>query len=163
MFCPRCGNQPANDRVRFCPNCGFRLDGVAGLLLREGVPTNPLNAPQTVEPSHRKRGMRRGAIITFFGIVMFLPIIAFSIAVDSPGPLVLPMTVFLTGIFWMLYYRLFGDESAPAPKQTRTINPPTSQHSYLPPLQSVPMYKSPVETHEPHSVAEHTTRSLGKE
>jgi len=169
MYCPRCGNQPASDRVRFCPSCGFRLDGVADLLVRDGVPTNILNVPpaiipQSNEPSERKKGIRRGAKLLFFSLVVFLPMIALSIAADHPLPLLFPGTLFLAGIFWMLYYRLFGDERAPAPRQTQPVHfGPPPQQAYFPQQQSVPVYRSAVETPMEHSVAEHTTRSLGQQ
>jgi len=166
MYCPRCGNQPASDRVRFCPSCGFRMDGVADLLMRDGVPTNILNAPQPQAPqsgdlSERRKGIRRGAKMVFFSLVLFLPMLAWGIAEDHPGPLILPATLFLAGIFWMLYYGLFGDERGPSPKpaQPAQFGPPP-QHAYLPPQQSAPAYRSPVETPQEHSVAEHTTRTL---
>jgi hypothetical protein len=166
MYCPRCGNQPASDRVRFCPSCGFRLDGVVDLLVRDGIPTNPLNVPQpnvtqSREPSERRKGIRRGAKMVFFSLALFLPMMAWSIADDHPGPLLLPATLFMAGIFWMLYYRLFGDEHAPAPKpaQPQYFSPPP-QNAYLPPPQSAPAYRSPAETPQEHSVVEHTTRTL---
>jgi zinc-ribbon domain len=170
MYCPRCGNQPASERVRFCPSCGFRLDGVADLLARDGVPAGPLNIPQSNfiqsgEPSERKKGIRRGAKLVFFSMAMFLPFLAFSISIDSAGPLVLPASIFFAGIFWMIYYRLFGDENAPAPK-SRPDPPyfgPPPQNASLPPPQSVPVYRSPVETPKEHSVVEHTTRSLERQ
>jgi hypothetical protein len=169
MYCPRCGNQPASDRVKFCPSCGFRLDGVADLLVRDGVPTNiinvpPTNIPQSNEPSERRKGIRRGAKLLFFSVVLFLPMMAWSIAEDHPGPLLFPATLFLAGTFWMLYYRLFGDERAPAPRQTQPVHfGPPPQHAYLPQQQSVPAYRPPVETPKEHSVVEHTTRSLGQQ
>jgi zinc-ribbon domain len=170
MFCPRCGNQPASDRVRFCPSCGFRLDGVADLLARDGVPAGPLNIPQPYliqsgEPSERKKGIRRGAKMVFFSLAMFLPVVAFCALVEGPEPLFLPASLFLAGIFWMIYYRLFGDENAPAPKsrpEPLYFGPPP-QNSSLPPPQSVPVYRSPVETPKEHSVVEHTTRSLERQ
>jgi len=171
MYCPRCGNQPASDRVRFCPSCGFRLDGVADMLMRDGVPAGALNTPQTNalrsgEPSERKKGIRRGAKMVSFSLAMFLPVLGFSIGVvNSPGPLLLPASIFLAGIFWMIYYRLFGDENAPAPK-SRPESPyfgPPPQNASLPPPQSVPVYRSPVETPKEHSVVEHTTRSLERQ
>lgn len=169
MFCPRCGNQPASDRVRFCPSCGFRLDGVADLLARDGVSAGPLNIPQTHfiqsgEPSERKKGIRRGAKLVFFSLAMFLPVFGFCFLVESAGPLILPASIFLAGIFWMIYYRLFGDENAPAPKlvQPPYFGPPP-QNTSLPPPQSVPVYRSPVETPKEHSVVEHTTRSLERQ
>jgi hypothetical protein len=149
--------------MRFCPSCGFRLDGVVELLARDGAPTNPLPPPQSNEPSQRRKGIRRGAQITFASLVMFLPVFAFCFVVEGPGPLFLPATIFLAGIFWMLYYRLFGDETVPAPKpaQPAQFGPPP-QHAYLPPPQSVPAYRSPVETPQ-QSVVENTTRSLGQQ
>jgi hypothetical protein len=170
MYCPRCGNQPASDRVRFCPSCGFRLDGVVDLLARDGVPGGALNAPQTNSlrsggPSERKQGIRRGAKMVFFSLAMFLPVIGFCFAVESPGPLILPASLFLAGIFWMIYYRLFGDENAPASKRQpeHLYFGPPPQNASLPPQQSVPVYRSPVEVPKEHSVVEHTTRSLERQ
>ncbi len=170
MYCPRCGNQPTSDRVRFCPSCGFRLDGVADLLARDGVPINILNVPpviipQSNEPSERKKGIRRGAKLVFFSLVMFLPVLAFAIsAVDHPGPLILPATIFIAGVLLMLYYRLFGDETAPAPRpqQPAYFGPP-QQQAYFPQQQSAPSYRAPVEAPREHSVIEHTTRSLERQ
>src|SRR6266511_5015769 len=90
MYCPRCGNQPASDRVRFCPSCGFRLDGVADLLARDGVPANSPNVPQTNalrsgEPSERKQGVRRGAKMLFLSLGMLAPVGGLSIATHEPG------------------------------------------------------------------------------
>ncbi len=165
MYCPRCGNLPASDRMRFCPSCGLRLDGVVELLARDGVPTNPLPLPQSNEPSHRRKGIRRGAKITFFSLVMFVPVLAFAIGVEEPGPLVIPVTIFLTGIFWMLYYRLFGEETTPAPRpaQPAQVVPPPPQQAYLPPQHSAPAYRAPVEPPKQQSVVENTTRSLGQQ
>jgi len=170
MYCPRCGNQPASDRVRFCPSCGFRLDGVADLLARDGAPAGLSNIPQTNalqsgEPSERKRGIRRGAKMVFFSLGMLAPVGALSIVTDEPGLLFLPLTLFLAGVLWMIYYRLFGDENAPTPKN-RPEPPyfgPPPQNASLPPPQSAPVYRSPVEAPKEHSVVEHTTRSLERQ
>ena len=170
MYCPRCANQPASDRMRFCPSCGFRLDGVADLIARDGVPAGASNAPQTNalrggEPSERKRGIRRGAKMVFFSMAMFLPVIGFCAVVEHGLPLILPGSLFLAGIFWMIYYRLFGDEYAPAQKSQPAppyFGPPP-QNASFPPPQSVPVYRSPVEPPKEHSVVEHTTRSLERQ
>jgi hypothetical protein len=156
--------------MRFCPSCGFRLDGVADLIVRDGVPANSPNVPQpsalrSGEPSERKKGIRRGAKMVFFSLAMFLPVIGFCAVVEHGLPLILPGSLFLAGIFWMIYYRLFGDENAPASKR-RPEQPyfgPPPQNASLPPPQSVPVYRSPVETPKEHSVVEHTTRSLERQ
>jgi len=156
--------------MRFCPSCGFRLDGVSDLLARDGVPAGALSASQTNalrsgEPSERKRGVRRGAKMVFFSLTMLLPVIGLCSLLRNGGPLLLPLTLFLAGIFWMMYYRLFGDVNAPAP-MSRPEPPyfgPPPQNASLPPQQSVPVYRSPVETPKEHSVVEHTTRSLERQ
>jgi hypothetical protein len=156
--------------VRFCPSCGFRLDGVVDLISRDGAPAGYSHTPQTNslqsgEPSERKKGIRRGAKMVFFSLAMFLPVVGFCAAVEHGGPLILPASIFFAGIVWMIYYRLFGDETTPAPTpvQQPYFGPPP-QHASLPPQQSVPVYRSPVETpKEPHSVIEHTTRSLERQ
>jgi len=143
---------------------------VADLVARDGVPGAALSAPQTNslrsdQPSERKQGIRRGAKMVFFSLAMFLPVLGFSIAIDNVGPLILPGTLFPAGIFWMIYYRLFGDENAPAPKRQpeQIYFGPPPQHASLPPQQSVPVYRSPLEAPNEHSVVEHTTRSLERQ
>src|SRR5262245_4373232 len=171
MFCPKCGNQPASDRMRFCPSCGFRLDGVVDLIARDGAPagyphTSQTNSLQSVEPSERKKGIRRGAKMVFFSLTMFLPVFGFCFIVESGVPLILPGSLFLAGIFWMIYYRLFGEENTPAPKpvqQQPYFGPPPRNASLSPP-QSAPVYRAPVETpKEPHGVVEHTTKFLERQ
>jgi hypothetical protein len=156
MYCPRCGNHPAPGRVRFCPSCGLRLDGFFDLLAREGNPPHPAAITQANEPSPRKRGIRQGAKLCFFSIVSFLPIFGLCVLTNSPGPLFLPGTTFLAGIFWMLYFRIFADEYEVPVKST------TQQQIYVPPLpqQAVPTYRSPIEQPQQQSVVENTTRLL---
>jgi zinc-ribbon domain len=164
MYCPRCGNHPASDRMRFCPSCGLRLDGVFDLLVRDGYPANSSVIPQVKEPSPRKRGIKQGAKICFFSIAAFLPVLGLCAAADSGFPLFLPVTTFLSGIFWMIYYRLFVDEYEPPVKNTQAVVAPVaSQPTYLPPPQAVPAYRSPIEQPQQQSVVENTTRSLGSE
>jgi zinc-ribbon domain len=164
MYCPRCGNHPASDRVRFCPSCGLRLDWVFDLLARDGYPANPSVIPQAKEPSPRKRGIRQGAKLCFFSIVAFLPIFGLCAALDIGFPLLLPGTSFLAGIFWMIYYRLFVDEYELPVKNTQVVAAPvTSPPAYLRPQQAVPVYQTPIEQPQQQSVVENTTRSLGSE
>lgn len=161
MFCPRCGNQPVVDRMRFCPSCGFRLDGVVDLLARDGAPGYPQMTSPPEGPSPRKRGIRRGAKILFTSLGLFPLVLAFAIGVvESPGPLVLPLTLFLIGALMMLYYRFFEEDRSAAPEAYRIPAPPP-QPVYLQPPQA-PVYRPPVEPHPPQSVGEHTTRSLGQ-
>jgi len=117
MYCPKCGQQ-AQESVRFCSRCGFQMGAVSQLIATEGMNFPQTSETQRKELSERRKGIRRGAKILFFSLVMFPFALALSFAVDSPEPIVLPFTVFLAGCFWMLYYRLFGDD----------LPVPTEQH-----------------------------------
>jgi hypothetical protein len=140
------------------------LDTVADLLARDGVPTNPLNDHQINQLSERRRGIRRGGKMVFFSLAMFLPVLIFSIAiVDHPFPMVLPGTLFLAGLFWMLYYRLFGEEYMTSVRHPQVMISTTPQNAYLPPSPGTPVYHTPVDPPKQQSVVENTTRSLGQQ
>jgi len=63
MYCPKCSHQPATDGLRFCPNCGFRLDAVADLLTNDGIANNE-ETPQ-VRPSLLKWGTLLGITVMY--------------------------------------------------------------------------------------------------
>src|SRR3954454_23299850 len=102
MFCPRCGQQQISDEVRFCPRCGLSLAQVPALLAA-GVEPAAEGAPRGT-PTRKRKQIRRGAKIMFFSAVLFPIFLGISIAIDEPGPLVVPFTVFLVGLTWMLYF-----------------------------------------------------------
>jgi hypothetical protein len=105
-----------------------------------------------------------GGKMVFFSLAMFIPILIIAIGlIESPAPLILPATLFVTGIFWMLYYRLFGDEYSQGVRQPQAMHPPTRPNAYLPPSPPSPAYRQPVETPQHQSVVEKTTRSLGQQ
>src|SRR5262249_2109166 len=72
MYCPRCSHQAASDNVRFCPGCGFRLDGVAELLANDRL----LAADEEKTPKPRRSMVKRGALLgttlMFIVTLMFL-------------------------------------------------------------------------------------------
>ncbi len=98
-----------------------------------------------------------GAILTFASIVMFLPLITVAVR-KGPGPMILWAMLFLAGILWMLYYKLFGDDYEPVAKQNQEVNR-TPQNAYLPP----PASGSTTDPAGQKSVVENTTRSLGRQ
>lgn len=167
MYCPRCGKQQVLESVRFCPNCGFRLEWVAELLARGGFLELQEVSTQPDKFSPRRRGIRQGAKLMFFSGVL-LPI-AFGLCfpADNPAPLLMPLTVFLAGLAWMLYFRLFGEESAPAREMIQPAPFAAPPHrSALPSLQSAPVAgvgSQPRDTSgrlRAPSVIEHTTNLL---
>lgn len=117
MFCPNCGQQTPNDGLRFCRQCGFRLDGVSQLIFNGGAPqslqpvTPPLVMPAVETP--RRKGLKAGAKLMLASAVMFPLVLGFAVGiVNSPAPLLLPFTVFLAGLARMIYAR-FLEEAQP--------------------------------------------------
>ncbi|SRR6266404_6513877 len=90
MYCPKCSHQPASDGLRFCPNCGLRLDAVAELLTNDGI------AAKEETPQPRPSLLKWG---TLLGItLMYLS--AFLITLKIPrGPYRGESMAFLT-LFW---------------------------------------------------------------
>jgi hypothetical protein len=131
MFCPRCGLE-APGSLRFCSRCGLRLDAVAfllennGELEKFGVPLKESGMPA------RRKKMRQGARLMFFSGVLTPIFFALSIIDDSPNPLIIPFTVFLAGLAWMLYFYLFGDSNAEAQDQGKL------SRSTAAPLKAIP-------------------------
>src|SRR6185369_14074227 len=115
MFCPRCSQQQSSTEVRFCSRCGFQLSVLTELLSNNGVLAEQDTRRISINPT-RKRSRVGGKAI--FSSIVLLPLaFALSILFDSPGPLVLPATVFMFGVSWISYFRIFGDEMLPRREQ----------------------------------------------
>ena len=164
MYCPRCSQEVA-DETNFCPRCGFYFGVLRELIATGGAPSSPQDIAKAKQPTERQKGMRLGAKMVFFGIALLPIFIGLSIVADGPGPLLVPFTLFLTGVIWMLYARLFREAEhdawqaggppvgmarrpgllSPSPDMLRNASPP------------------PINTAEimPPSVTEHTTNFLG--
>jgi hypothetical protein len=72
MFCPRCGQQAAEE-VRFCSRCGLPLDAAAELVESGGLPgwaRAEAETPATLTP--RQRGMRQGLVVIVGGLLSFV-------------------------------------------------------------------------------------------
>lgn len=164
MYCPRCGQQQASDSVRFCSRCGFRMDFVTDLLYNDGLLQIGEPLKQDARGPRKRRGMRQGAKIMFFSAVMTPIFFGLSIAADNPGPLLVPFTLFLAGLAWMFYFRLFGEDFSPAAVQAKPqqyIAPPP--RASLLPTQDPPVIASPrrvntADMANPPTVTDPTTR-----
>lgn len=163
MFCPRCGQQPVSNAIRFCANCGLRLEGVSYLLTNDGVlPSQSVVLPSG--PTMKQREMRRGAKILFSSFISFPLLVALSIASDGPGPILIPLTLFIAGICWILYAKFFCDDHLPWPQKSLPVQP--NSHPVCLPQAPSQVSIPPIRTAEiepPQSVIEHTTRQLIKE
>lgn len=151
MYCPRCCQQPAYEALRFCPACGLRLDGVAELLASNGAPAS-LGARQVTGDGPKRLGMRQGAKLMLFSLVSLPLFVAASVFLDSPVPLLVPLTIFLSGLAWLSYYKVFGADLSGAP-EPQAIRPATPVNV----LRQPEPYVAPV-SDQPQSVTEPTTR-----
>ena len=162
MYCPKCGQHTPDDR-RFCSRCGLAITEVTEWLERGGG-LQVLEETRLAPRSPRRKGTRFGAKTMFWG-GMLLPIfIAFSIAVDEPGPLLVPFIVFVVGLSIWLYSRLFGEISAEPNTQQNRLGA-SRLGTALPPASNAGLFSDrrgtgTAEIIQPPSVTDHTTRLL---
>jgi hypothetical protein len=179
MFCPKCGQQQASDVIRFCPRCGFLLDGVIHLLHNNGMlPSVP--AEGSGEMSPRRRGVRQGGAMLLAGAVL-VPILGVFTSFSNSAFLeiltaIAAIICFLGGPLRMIFAALFeeGAPSRPALPLASYAPPPPAirpgvpvrQNVLPPPTTTPPMgWRRPntAELTQPPSVTENTTRLLDKE
>ena len=113
MYCPRCGLQ-VSDTLRFCSRCGLKLEAVALLVINNGVLEQADAPPEAGNVSSKRKRMRQGAKLMFLSGALTPIFIGFSLMDDSPDPLIIPFSIFMISLIWMLYFRLFGDDNVDA-------------------------------------------------
>jgi hypothetical protein len=111
MYCPRCSQQCVSD-VRFCSRCGLPLNLIAQITANDGMALGAYGNHAHPATSSRQKGTRAGTILILASVVLAPIFFGLSVLVDGPAPLLLPLTVFLTGLSVVLYARTFG-ESVP--------------------------------------------------
>jgi hypothetical protein len=170
MFCPKCGQQQASDEMRFCSRCGFQLGVVSALVATGGAPPAVIITDNKGESKLAvKRSARQGAKLMFASGVLTPIAMGFSILFDSPWPLIIPFTIFLAGLAWMLYFRWFGEEVSFSDHQSYPTQLAGAKQDYLPPSKTPVAAVTGSQSHrtaeivQPPSVTEHTTRLLDAE
>jgi hypothetical protein len=103
------------------------------------------------------------------GAVLFPVFFIFAEVNNHPGPLVVPATVFLAGVMWLLYVRLFGED---APRAVRHAsrkdlragaeNPALGAAQFVP-ASPLDRRADTAEMAPPPSVTENTTKLLDKD
>jgi hypothetical protein len=152
--------------MRFCSRCGLRLDGVTLLLDNDGSIAPPAPQSQPGKAKIRQKGVRLGVKLIFLSIVLFPIFFAMAVTrdVDSPAPLLIPLTVFLTGLTSLLYSVIFEEERSPAKQRPQHLQErERNQNMVLPPPPASVTAPRRVNTadmiHSP-SVTENTTNLL---
>lgn len=123
-----------------------------------------LSTAQAREASPRRKGMKQGAKLMFLSGVLLPIFFGLCFPADNPAPLLVPLTVFMAGLCWTLYHRLFSEDTAPiaapAPAPPQMISP------YRPPMRNLEARSldapppNAADALHPPSVLEHTTRNL---
>lgn len=170
MYCPNCGQQQISGEMRFCSRCGLALTGLAEWLAGGSLALNRAEPGHVSEPSPRRKHIRRASKLMFFSGVLLPIFILICAAIEEGGPMILPVGLLFVSLVWMLYARLFIDNTPPAiyqAPQTSTLGP-NSARGTLPPANTtaIPVGRQQVRTNElaqPSSVTEHTTRLFDNE
>ena len=160
MFCPRCSQQFSGE-VRFCSRCGMLLNLIAEITANQGMPLGHDVAP-AMQGKSRPKGLRIGIIIMLVAMVLTPLFLGLSVAADGPAPLLFPLTVFLTGLCFVLYSKAFKDDGPlPYVNQPFQIKPPNASLLISPGQQAVDVGSRRVKTADiadPPSVTDHTTQ-----
>ncbi|MFL6208130.1 MAG: zinc-ribbon domain-containing protein [Pyrinomonadaceae bacterium] len=180
MFCPKCGQQQA-DEVRFCSRCGFALAGVSELIMRGGqLPAWTTAAPVGSVAERRKSpkliGIKQGARMMFISFFLIPMIAIMHKAIGMPRQFVLlGVLLFMAGMMRLFYSLLFAESTASASDTQTAYAPPMMpplgavRQDMLPPAQGTPAYAyRPPQVHTaemqpPPSVTDHTTRLLDRQ
>lgn len=165
MYCPQCSQQQP-DAAHYCSRCGLALYEISVWLSGNRVLTSPEVIKNQL--SRRRKWILRGAKVTFFSGIL-LPI-GFLLTAASKEPvfLVLPLLALFVSLVWMLYCRLFVDD-------TNSVVIQSPQRSMIPPIPYVPPVQAgsfialdahrpnTAEMVQPSSVTEYTTNLLKKD
>ena len=167
MHCPQCGLQQASGEVKYCSRCGFYLGVVSDLLNGSGVLGGRPGAATPPGPSLRKKRIRRGAKIMFLSVVLLPITIGLSIMADGGEPLLIPFTIFLAGLFYLLYHLIFTDESESAEPYRGPLQAPPPRAMLRAEENRVsipdPRRGNTSDMANPPSVTDHTTRLFDNE
>src|SRR5688572_3140788 len=166
MFCPKCGFQQASEDIRFCSRCGLPIAGLPDWLAG-GAITRTEKAPIS-SSSPRRLGITRGGKLMFLSAVLTPIFFGMCFLVDGPGPLLVPMFLFLIGLSLLLYSRFFLEDVPLVPAQPQLYGTQDTQRNTLPAASNLGMNLSgkQVRTSElarPPSVTEHTTKLLNND
>ena len=114
MYCPNCGQQQVSGEMRFCSRCGLALTGLAEWLAGGSLPVQRADETQLLSPSPRRKHIRRASKLMFLSGVLFPVFLLMCAAIGEGGPMIVPVGIFFASAVWMLYARLFIEDTAPA-------------------------------------------------
>lgn len=167
MYCPRCSQQQVTDDASFCSRCGFQLGVVKELLVTDGALPARATDFKSGFSSPGRRGARLGAKLIFFSLISLPLFIALSVNADSPIPFWPPGLIFLAGLTFVLYARIFREDILPSRRKAEpALFERMASTPQLPLLSATPRSElgaarvNTAEIIQPPSVTERTTNLL---
>jgi len=114
--------------------------------------------------------MRRAAKLMFFSVALIPIFLLLCVMADAGEPLLVPFVMFMAGLAWMVYSRLFGEDLVQTPRGApgKDLGAGAGQPA-LGPQQFVPAsFLNRQRTHtaemaSPPTVTENTTKLLDKD
>ncbi len=170
MFCPKCGHNAVSGNLRYCPGCGFWLQGVAELVANDRhFPADGETAPKP-RRSMVKRGALLGATLMFISVLVIVPARINSnsamndlLALFFTYWIALMAIIGISGYVKRLAAKIFSEEE-PSPsnknESTRSFAAPAAQ--FAPVSDSGRILVDTNRMGERSSVAEQTTSRLNK-
>ena len=181
MFCPRCGQQAAEE-VRFCSRCGLALDAAAEIVASGGRPAGRHEEPAesdgpTGELTPRQRGLRKGLMMAVGAFIFFAVAALLTAFKEDLFVFLIPPGILLTVGVMRMVYALLLEEHRPRGKASKRADAADSavelaraRGGELPPARAVPasLYTKPAaDTSDmaasTFSVTESTTRLLDED
>src|SRR5262245_39512391 len=136
MYCPKCSHQAVSNSVRYCPGCGFRLEGVAELLANNGVFTADEEKPPKPRRSMVKRGALLGATLMFVGqLLIFLALNGRKAEIAVLFyPIALILLIGVSGYLKRLITKIFSEEEPSPSKKIASPRGPALPAAYSAPV-----------------------------
>jgi hypothetical protein len=167
MYCPKCSHQAVTNNVRFCPGCGFRMDGVAELMANNGVFAVYEDNPPKPRPSMVKRGALLGATLMFISFFLTLAILPHA-GKKEPVLVVfffywvaLMALINMSGYLKRLFTKIFSeDEPSPSKKSASPRGPVLPAAYRAPVVNSGQQFVDTAKVAQPSSITEQTTSRL---
>src|SRR5215468_2599367 len=137
------------------------LNLIAEITANHGMPLGH-DVASALQGKSRPKGLRIGIIIMLVAMVLTPLFLGLSVAADGPAPLLFPLTVFLTGLCFVLYSKAFKDDGLPPyVNQPFQMKPPNASLVLSPGQQAVDVgarREKTADMAEPPSVTDHTTQ-----
>jgi len=166
MYCPKCSHEAVSNNVRFCPGCGFWLQGIAEMVANNGVYAEA----EETSPKPRRSMVKRGALlgstlgfISCFWVLLATGTKLVPVAVAIFCWLALMTLIGVSGYMKRLFTKIFSEEEPSPPKKIASPRVPVLPAAYSAPgADSVQQIVDTTKMGHPSSVTEQTTSRLNK-